>query len=227
MEKIQRVTETLNGIVPDESTPGWAKVLIGCVSELAEALKSFNSLKDQVNKLEDISKVREQIIVNLVSDNAMLKTELNSVRLAADRNEQKSRTQCLLIHGVDEKEGENTDELCLNIINQDVKVDITMADIARSHRVGPKKPHSTRQTKSRAIIVRFMSIRKRMEVFYNKKNLKGKKTVITESLTSIRYDLLRKAQEKYGHRMVWSSEGRVFTKTNGKPVLISSIADLQ
>ena len=225
MEKIQRVAETLNGIVPDESTPGWAKVLIGCVSELAEAVKSFNTLHDRLTKVEDISNVREQVIENLIKDNAMLKSELAIVRLAADSNEQKSRTQCLLIHGVDETQDENTDELCINIIKQEVGVEVSLSDIARSHRIGPKKTHSTRRTKSRAIIVRFSSIRKRMEVFRNKRNLKGKKTVITESLTSFRYDLFKKAQAIYG-KMVWTSEGRIFTKINDKLVLISSEADL-
>ena len=139
MEKIQRIAETLNGIVPDESTPSWAKVLIGCVSELAEAVKSFNLLQDRLAKVEDISKVREQVIEGLRNDNAVLKSELLAVRLAADRNEQKSRTQCLLIHGVEETQDEKTDELVLDIINNEVKVELSLADIERSHRIGPKK----------------------------------------------------------------------------------------
>ena len=94
MEKIQRVAETLNGISPDDDTPAWAKVLIGCVSELAEAVKEFNTLNDQLKKLKHISKVREQVIDNLLKDNATLKDEILSVRLAADKNEQKSRSQC-------------------------------------------------------------------------------------------------------------------------------------
>ena len=179
-----KVAEILNGIAPSEDTPAWAKVLIGCVSELAEAVKEFNSLNDQVKKLEDISKVREHVIDGLLKDNATLKDELSLVRIAADKNEQKSRTQCLLIHGIDESEGENTDELCISVVNNEVGVELSLSDIERSHRIGPKKTHSTRRTKSRAIIVRFASIRKRMEVFHNKKKLKGKKTVITESLTA-------------------------------------------
>ena len=75
--------------------------------------------------------------------------------------------------------------------------------------------------------MRFASIRKRMEVFHNKKELRGKKTVITESLTAYRYDLLKKAQSKYGYKMVWSSEGRIFTRLDDKMVLISSEADLE
>ena len=65
-----------------------------------------------------------------------------------------------------------------------------------------------------------------MDVFYNKKNLRGKNFVVTESLTSFRYDLLKKAKLKYGNKMVWTSEGRIFTKINDKLVLLSSEADL-
>ena len=64
MEKITKVAETLRGIVDDETTPAWAKVLIGCVSELVDAIKAY-VLNDCFVKLESISEVRGQIIESL------------------------------------------------------------------------------------------------------------------------------------------------------------------
>ena len=84
----------------------------------------------------------------------------------------------------------------------------------------------TRRTKSRAIIVRFASMRKRIEVYRNKKNLKGKKIVVTESLTAVRLDLLNKAKDKFGLKNVWSAEGRIFARSDGNIVNISSEDDL-
>ena len=152
-----------------------------------------------------------------------MKNELKAVKQATDNNEQKSRSMCLLIHGVEEIQGEDTDKLCLDVVGKEVGVPISLDDIERTHRTGPKRQITTRQTKARPIIVRFNSMRKRMEVFKNKKNLRGKQFVITESLTAIRMKLLMKAKEVYGVRNVWTSEGKVLVKKDGNITLFSSL----
>ena len=89
-------------------------------------------------------------------------------------------------------------------------VNLRLEDIERTHRIGPSKNITTRRTKPRPIIVRFASMRKRIEVYRNKKNLKVKKIVVTESLTAVRLALLNKAKDKYGLKFdVWSVEGRI------------------
>ena len=50
----------------------------------------------------------------------------------------------------------------------------------------------------------------------NKRKLKGKRLLITESLTSSRMQLLGDAQRKYGVRNVWTSDGRVMVEENDK-----------
>ena len=174
---------------------------------------------------EVISEVRGQIINKLQEDNVNLRNELLSLRQATDDNEQKSRSQCLLVHGIEETNEEDTDQICIDTITDIVGVELFLDDIQRSHRTGPKKFQTTRRTKPRPIILRFSNMRKRMEVFRNKKKLKGMGITITESLTKIRYALLQKAKEKYGNS-VWTSEGRIFTKIEDKIVLITSEASL-
>ena len=227
MDKITGVTKQLDGLLLEDITPPWAKILIQCMSQLVDAVKDFNALSDRVKKLEDINAVRDRVVETLQNENKELKAKILSARQVADNNEQKSRTQCLLIHGIEESDEENTDQICLSVIAKDVGVDISIGDIARSHRTGPKKSQTTRRTKPRPIIVRFTCIRKRMEVFYNKKNLRGNKAVITESLTAMRLELLNKAKTKYGYRNVWTSEGRIFTKCDNKLIHISSDADME
>ena len=162
--------------------------------------------------MEGISEVRGRIIESLQDYNATLKKELLANRKVGDDNEQKSRSSCLLIHGVEEANNEDTDKYCLDIVNKEVGVDLCLADIERSHRIGPRKAQTTQSTRPRPIIVRFASMRKRMEVYRNKKRLKGKDFVITESLTSARYDLYQKAKNKFGVKNTWTSKGRIFTK---------------
>ena len=42
-----------------------------------------------------------------------------------DQQEQYSHRNCLLIHGVEENSNEDTDQLALNIINNDLEIDLT------------------------------------------------------------------------------------------------------
>ena len=165
-------------------------------------------------------------INNLQNENEKIKDELAFVKQSVDNNEQKSRSSCLLVHGVKENEGENTDDIVLGVVNNEVGVSLSLDDVVRSHRIGPKKMKPTRSTKPRPIIFRFASVRKRMEVFKNKRNLKGKQIVITESLTKFRYQLLQKAKSKYGVKNVWTTEGHIFTKINNKLKTIISDVDL-
>ena len=225
MDKLATIGDSLKELNLLEGTPPWAKTLILCIGELVEAVKE-NNMAERLSNLEDISKVREAIIKSLQQENANIKNELETVRLATDRNEQKSRSSCLLLHGIEEVENENTDVLCLISIENQLGISIQLADIERSHRIGPRKTKTTRSTKARPIIIRFASMRKRIEVFANKKKLKGSNIVLTESLTSYRYQLYLKAKEKYGAKNTWTSEGRIFTKLNGILRVISSEADL-
>ena len=45
--------------------------------------------------------------------------------------------------------------------------------------------------------------------YSNKKKLKRKKFLVTESLTSWRYNLLKEVQEKYNVKNVWPSDGHI------------------
>ena len=226
MEEITKLTEKLIELRRDESTPTWAKVLIQCVSELVGIVNENDNLNKRLVVLEDVNKVRGAVIDQLQEEIKYLKRDLEQVRQSTDNNEQKSRSSCLLIHGVDENDDEDTDKICLAVVNDDVGVDLSLGEIGRSHRIGPKRP-PTRNSKPRPIIFRFSSMRKRMEVYRNKKELKGKNIVITESLTKIRYQLLLKAKSKYGVRNVWTTEGRIFTKVGNKLKQISSFDDVK
>ena len=56
----------------------------------------------------------------------------------------------------------------------------------------------------------------------NKRKMKGKRLLITESLTSSRMQLLGDAQRKYGVRIVCTSNGCVMVKENEKIFLYKS-----
>ena len=162
-----------------------------------------------------------------------LKLKISELSIKLDEQEQRSRNGCLLIHGVKEDKNDDTDAIALNIINEKVGVALTIDDIQRSHRVGPKviQKRETRSSKEfkprhRPIIVRFSNWRKRNQVFRAKKALKGQNISISENLTKIRYNLLKLATEKYGKGSTWSDEGRVIAKIDGEVIVITCEDDM-
>ena len=88
-------------------------------------------------------------------------------------------------------------------------MDITYADIDRSHRVGRKI-----EGRERPIIVKFTSYRKRAEVFRAKRLLINTKITVREDLTKKRVELLRKCIDKFGLKNVWTQDGRIIVKDN-------------
>ena len=53
-----------------------------------------------------------------------------------DRQEQYSRQNCLLIHGITEGNQENTDNLALEIFREILDIELTQRHLDRTHRIG-------------------------------------------------------------------------------------------
>ena len=183
-------------------------------------------LVTRVNELESFKAVNEQVSLELKSENKRLQERLDKLSNAIDDQEQRNRNNCLLLHGVEELDGENTDDVVLKIINEKLELPIVLQNIHRSHRLSPRNAsRNTRQnpTKPRAIIFRFKDFRARQSVFYNKKMLKGTDISITENLTKKRHTLYKHAVAKYGLGKIWTIEGRVTTKIDYKIFVIKGV----
>ena len=55
-----------------------------------------------------------------------------------DRQEQYPRRNCLLIHGIEERRHEVTDEVVIQTIKSEMDIDLDVKDIDRTHRIGAK-----------------------------------------------------------------------------------------
>ena len=120
---------------------------------------------------------------------------------AVEKQEQCSRCDCLLLHGILKKKQENTDELCIKAIHEHLDLDINNRDINRTHRIG--NPRNTDE-KPRPIIIKFVRYNDRKKIFDSKKKLKKRKIAITESLMVMRMKKLNEAREKYNFKNVWT-----------------------
>nr|CAD7259119.1 unnamed protein product [Timema shepardi] len=142
-------------------------------------------------------------------------TELNKkVMLQEDKLddlEQYSRRNCLLVHGMPGKPGEEVRTEVLRMFETRLNVKIEARDVDRCHRIGkPKRTSGEALVEGRRpIIIKFTSYQKRSLVFSAKKTLKSNSILITESLTSMRQQILKAARDRYGIRQCWTQDGRI------------------
>ena len=209
---LEQLSNNVRNVELEEGIPKWAGVLLASFNTLIDEIKKINHLANRIDELEAFKKISEH-----TTD--ALKKQVDELKVRLDDQEQRGRNWCLLMHGVEETEGEDTDDAVLKIIKDDLGIhDIEKTDIVRSHRIGPRKvQRNTRSNtnNSRPIIFRFKSWNKRMQVFKSKRVLKGKKISITESLTSTRVERYKLAIAKYGYGHVWTAEGRIVSKDPG------------
>lgn len=184
--------------------------------------KEASGFESAVQRLEDrLKKAIDKVEMKL-------KVLEETMEDQVDKMEQYSRRNCLLLHGVPEAANEDTDEL---ILQQAQKMlgssGISITDIDRSHRLGPRRTTATALKQGpRPIIVRFTNYRARQKIFSNKKSLKGSKQIITESLTKRRMNWFRRVRDILGSTKVWTVDGRIMFIMGDKICKIENADDM-
>ena len=90
-----------------------------------------------------------------------------------DRQEQYSRWNCLLIHDINENKNENTDDLVVETLNNNLDLISSSNNLDRTHHIGKSRVVNG-ESKSRPIIVKIASYIVCRKVYPSKKHLKGK-----------------------------------------------------
>jgi TolA-binding protein len=141
--------------------------------------------------------------------------QMRSVQKATNDSQQYSRKWNLRVFRVPEATGETAEDCirkCVDIFSHKVQVPTTEKDIEVAHRTGQQS-----SSKSRPVLVRFFSRRKRDQILANRRKLKNKGIVIGEDLTVANYKLYRDAMQHSACASAWTSNGKVLAKLkNGK-----------
>ena len=156
--------------------------------------------------------IREYIEFELQSrDNLItsLETKIQTLLDQQDETEQYSRINCLVFHGVEERENENTNETIISLCDKKLGIKLSERDIDRSHRVGPSK-----EKKSRGVIVKFTNYQARDQIYKKRKLLRTSQDgaiYIHESLTRLRSELFRKVKNNFRDVLeaLWTQDGRI------------------
>ena len=69
---------------------------------------------------------------------SFLENKNGEIEQQIDRQEQYSRRNYLLIHGIEERRHEVTDEVVIQTIKSEMDIDLDVKDIDRTHRIGAK-----------------------------------------------------------------------------------------
>ena len=169
--------------------------------EVSKAIEDNSELLDTLISKVKVSLIEEltTLITQKVAENikeridfelaerddriAKLQKEIDSMKDKQDEAEQYSRRNCLILHGITEKDVENTDVLVRKLCEEKLDVKLGEHDIDRSHRLGAKAG------KTKGIIVKFTNYTVRDRVYQSRKklrNLEGTQIYIQESLTKVK-----------------------------------------
>ena len=179
--------------------------------KVTEPLEFFSN---RIDELKRENKKKNEKIKELEETIDILTEKNKSLTSDVDEFEQYSRRNCLLLHVVQENENENTDDIVLKTMSEELDTEIKENDLGRTHRIGNRNKKDGRP---RAIIVKFTCYATRNKIYFNTKKLKGKK-----KLTSRRHHLLKEAQEKYGVKNIWASDGRILFKQSNRILIHKS-----
>ena len=226
-ERLTSFLNTVNTALEKSKVPAWFSPMMEAVKLFAcDVAETFAEIHKKSIELE--SRLAIQKIVTDALDTDRVRVLVNIQRLEVELEDQKqyTRRNMVLIHGVEETEGrENTDDIAIKVFSE-IDVPITKSLINRSHRLGRKSNSHEGRAKRRPIIVSFTSYEQKKSVYDNKKKLKGKKTVITESLTKNRYALLQQCIQSYGKNNVWTYDGRIYCVNNEEKFCVSTVEEL-
>ena len=170
--------------------------------QLNDMNKAINLINEKFEDFEKALKEKDEEIKLLEKENNYLNKRLDKMDGAVDREEQYSRINCLLVHGIVEETVEDTEQKIIYTLQQSMNETIQPEDIDRSHKLG--NPNSSKNVKPRPIIVKFVRHNTCNRIYRNKKNLKGTGISVTESLTAKTINMLEKAKEEHTFTNVWS-----------------------
>ena len=215
--KVQAFIRKINETASNNNTPKWFKPFLETVKKFA------NDVSLHISELEGLAAVHKNVTDTLSKDRDRLQTRIKLLEYEIEDQEQYSRRNCLLVHGVTEKPNEDVEKEVMEIFQEKLEAEVAQTDISRMHRLGKKR---TDEDKPRPIIVRFLSYRQRKHVFDRKKKLKGQRLLITENLTKKRNTLFKQCIEVYGKMNCWTLDGRIHCKSGGNFFTICNPDDL-
>ena len=81
---------------------------------------------------------KDTVIATLQDEFESASMKVEDLEKKMERQEQYSRRNCILIHGLKEEMDESTDDRVLKLFREELNEDVLLADLDRTHRIGKK-----------------------------------------------------------------------------------------
>ena len=112
-----------------------------CLAELVQIISA------RFDKYEADRKKKDKMINSFKEKVSRLTEKINNLSSLVDEQEQYPRRNCILIHGVKKNQNEGIDEVVINKIESEMDLEISPADIDRTHgkdvlNRGGNRPHN-------------------------------------------------------------------------------------
>ena len=139
------------------NSPECAKILVNCLRNTENQVKelfilneenkntqikvteSLEFFSNKFDELERENKKKNEKIKELEETIDILTEKNKSLTSDVDELEQYSCRNCMLLHGVQENENENTDDIVLKTMSEELDTEIKENDLDRTHRIGNKQ----------------------------------------------------------------------------------------
>lgn len=184
-----------------------------------EILQLIGKHNEAINNLNEMLNQKNEMIKNMASKIKFLENK-------SEMAEMYSRKNNIRIYGIPEIEGENILATISNHMAEHLNVEVVPQDVDNCHRLGIVNKQ-TMNARPRAIIVKFVSYKKKMEILMKRKLLRGTSIAVQEDLTKYKMELYKRAGERFGKTNTWVLNGKIFVKLDTGKSEIKSFDDLQ
>ena len=110
--------------------------------------KGIEFITQKFDEYEKDRRENDAIIATLQNElkNASMKVEDLEKKMV--RQEQYSRRNCILVHGLKEENNESTDDRAVKLFREELNEDVLLVNLDRTHRIGKKKRFKQQTTSS-------------------------------------------------------------------------------
>ena len=107
--------------------------------QLTDLAKGVEFITQKFDEYEKDRREKDAIIATLQNNLKSASMKVEDLEKKMERQEQYSRRNCILIHGLKEEMDESTDDRVLKLFREELNEDVLLADLDRTLRIGKKE----------------------------------------------------------------------------------------
>ena len=107
--------------------------------QLTDLAKGVEFVTQKFDEYEKDRRKKDAIIAALQSELKNSNIKVEDLKKKIERQEQYSRRNCIIIHGLKEEKSESTNDKVVKLFREELNEDVLLADLDRTHRIEKKK----------------------------------------------------------------------------------------